>query len=166
MSDANMSLPENNDLETALVHALTSRGLTVSTVESCTGGMIAARLVNVPGASETFQEGFVTYSNKAKERAVGVRHETLEKYGAVSVKTCLEMALGGARTAGTDACISTTGIAGPGGGTPEKPVGLVYIGAVLGEQVEVRELRIKGDRLFVRTRSAEAAMRLLLGMLQ
>lgn len=166
MSDVKTRVAENNDIETALVHALTSRGLTVSTVESCTGGMIAARLVNVPGSSETFMEGFVTYSNKAKERAVGVKHETLLAHGAVSPETCLEMVLGGARTAGTDACMASTGIAGPGGGTPEKPVGLVYIGAALGGRTEVRELHLTGSRIAVRTQAAEAAMRLLLDMVR
>ena len=165
MSDMNAPVMVNEDIETALVHALIARGLTISTVESCTGGMIAARLVNVPGSSETLLEGFVTYSNAAKERAVGVRHETLLAHGAVSAETCREMCLGGARTAGTDACLSSTGIAGPGGGTPEKPVGLVYIGAVLGDRVEIRELHLKGSRLSVRIQTAEAAMQLLLGML-
>ena len=127
--------------EEAVVELLTAGRMTVTTAESCTGGLIAGTIVNVAGASDVLNEGYVTYSNEAKERLVGVKHETLEKYGAVSEQTAREMAEGAARSAGADAALSATGIAGPGGGTAEKPVGLVYIGCFLKGRTTVRECR-------------------------
>ena len=115
-------------LEFVLGEILLKRNLTISTAESCTGGFLAGTLINYPGISSAFLEGVVTYTNEAKMKRIGVKAETLEKYGAVSHETAGEMARGVAFTSGTDIGISTTGIAGPGGGTEEKPVGLVYIG--------------------------------------
>lgn len=120
---------------------LMERGLSISSAESCTGGMFAAALTDVPGISAVFDRGLVTYSNRAKTEELGVSHDTLSKYGAVSRETALEMAEGVRRVSGSDIGISVTGIAGPGGGTPEKPVGLVYIGFVYGEKRECREIR-------------------------
>ena len=108
-------------LEEKVVELLAQRNLTVTTAESCTGGLIAGTLVNVAGASDVLNEGYVTYSNEAKERLVGVKHETLEQYGAVSEQTAREMAEGAARAAGADAALSATGIAGPGGEQQRNP---------------------------------------------
>ena len=116
-------------LEEKVVELLAERHYTVTTAESCTGGMIAGTIVNAAGASEVLNEGYITYSNEAKERLVGVSHETLERFGAVSEQTAREMAEGAARAAGADAALSATGIAGPGGGTEESIMRTVEAGA-------------------------------------
>ncbi|MCC2253264.1 nicotinamide-nucleotide amidohydrolase family protein [Ruminococcus sp. CLA-AA-H200] len=152
--------------EERLVRLLAGRNLTVTTAESCTGGLIAATIVNAPGASDVLNEGYVTYSNEAKERLVGVKKETLEQYGAVSEQTAREMAEGAARAAGSDAALSSTGIAGPGGGTKEKPVGLVYVGCYLNGKTAVRECRFSGDRMENRLHTAETAIGMLLDALE
>ncbi len=144
--------------ELTLVNKLTKKGYTITTAESCTGGLLSATLVNVSGASEVLHYSFVTYANEAKEKLVHVRHDTLEKYGAVSPETAREMALGAAGSGEADVGLSTTGVAGPSGGTPEKPVGLVYIGcAVHGEAVTERHI-FKGDRMEIRRQAVQAAM--------
>ena len=148
-------------LEEAVVRLLQEERLTVTTAESCTGGLIAATLVNVAGASNVLGEGYVTYSNDAKERLVDVKRETLLRYGAVSEQTAREMAEGAARAAGTDAALSATGIAGPGGGTAKKPVGLVYIGCFLEGNTVVKECRFGGNRMENRLHTVEAALELL-----
>lgn len=153
-------------LEEQVVELLAARGLTVTTAESCTGGLIAGTLVNVAGASDVLNEGYVTYSNEAKERLVGVSHETLEKYGAVSPQTAREMAEGAAKAAGADAALSATGIAGPGGGTEEKPVGLVYVGCYLNGKTSVKECRFTGDRMENRMHTVETALKMLKSCLQ
>lgn len=114
--------------EEALVEGLTARGLTVSTAESCTGGLVAGALTAVPGSSAVLREAFVTYANEAKESRLGVERELLEASGAVSEGVARSMARGAARVAGADLALATSGVAGPGGGTPEKPVGLVCFG--------------------------------------
>ena len=152
---------EGRSLEEQIVERMSALGLTLTTVESCTGGMAASRIVNVSGASEVLMQGIVTYSNEAKTRLVGVREETLRAHGAVSPETAREMAEGGVRFGRTDLALATTGIAGPGGGTPEKPVGLVYIAVSDGTRTEVRKLNLAGDRLAVRTQAAEAVFGLL-----
>lgn len=133
-------------LEEQIVKKLQEKGYTITTAESCTGGLLAGRILNVSGASEVYMEGYITYANEAKERILGVKHETLETYGAVSKETAEEMAIGAARAAKADVALSTTGIAGPGGGTAEKPVGLIYISCFLNGEVQVRELRLHGTR--------------------
>src|SRR5512136_3481226 len=105
---------------------LVERKLKLATAESCTGGLVGHRLTNVPGSSEYFEGGIVAYSYEAKERLLGVHHDTLYEHGAVSAETAIEMAHGVRRALGTDIGIAVTGIAGPGGGLPDKPVGLVY----------------------------------------
>ena len=120
-------------MEEELVEILTKKQYKITTAESCTGGLVAATIVNVSGASEVFQAGFVTYANEAKEKELGVKSETLQTYGAVSEKTAKEMAIGCAAHAKAQVGISTTGIAGPGGGTAEKPVGFLSILAVLSD---------------------------------
>lgn len=148
-------------LEMAVVRLLKRKGLTLTTVESCTGGAIAARIVNVPGASEVLTQGLITYSNEAKHRLVGVKNSTLKKHGAVSPQTAKAMAKGGCRTSGCDMAIATTGIAGPGGGTKKKPVGLVYLGCSCCGTTEVKELRLGGDREQIREQSVTLALALV-----
>jgi nicotinamide-nucleotide amidase len=140
-------------IEERVAELLISNKLTISAAESCTGGLVSARLVNYPGISEVFMEGAVTYSNDAKMNRLGVKGETLERFGAVSAETAAQMAEGIARTAGTDVGLSTTGIAGPGGGSDEKPVGLVYIGLFIKGKVMTRELRLSGDRQSIREKT-------------
>lgn len=145
---------------------LEQKKLHVTTAESCTGGLIAGALVNVPGISKWFGEGYVTYSNEAKERLLGVSHETLETYGAVSEQTAREMAEGAAKAADADVSVVSTGIAGPDGGTAQKPVGLVYIGCFCKGMVRVERHLFVGDRAQVRTQSVQAALLLLKMMLE
>lgn len=148
----------NKNIEDTIGELLMKSNLTISTAESCTGGLIAARLINYPGISKSFMEGAVTYSNEAKMKRLGVKSETLEKYGAVSPETAEEMAAGVAKTSGTDIGLSTTGIAGPGGGTTQKPVGLVYVGLCINGNVKTRELRLSGDRQSIRNEAASQAL--------
>lgn len=157
---------ENISQEEKIAALLKKRGLKVTTAESCTGGLIAATLVNVPGISEQFEQGYITYSNEAKEKLLGVSHDTLKKYGAVSEQTAGEMAAGARRAAAADVSIVSTGIAGPDGGTKEKPVGLVYLGCALADDVEVEKHMFSGDRRAVREASVQAALALLERMIQ
>ena len=144
--DAVYTTEENVTLEESVIRLLEEKKMTVTTAESCTGGKLSGRLLNVSGASGVYNEGYITYANASKEKILGVKHETLETYGAVSEQTAAEMALGVAKAAGADAALSVTGIAGPGGGTAEKPVGLVYIGCAVNGEVTVREYRFTGNR--------------------
>lgn len=137
---------EEVTLEAAVVSLLEERGMMLTTAESCTGGLLAGRIMNVPGASNVYQEGHITYSNEAKEKILGVKHGTLATHGAVSPQTAAEMAAGAAAAAGASAALSVTGIAGPGGGTREKPVGLVYIGCQVDGRVRVEEYHFTGSR--------------------
>ncbi len=139
----------------SVVDILKEKNLTLSTAESCTGGMIGELITSVSGASEVYGFGFITYANEAKEQILGVKHETLEKFGAVSEETAREMALGAKRVSGSDISVSVTGIAGPGGGTKEKPVGLVYTAICFNEKVEAFKLLLKGDRESVRKQTCE-----------
>ncbi|MFW6677714.1 competence/damage-inducible protein A [Lacrimispora sp. AGF001] len=148
---------EEETLEMAVVRLLKKHELTVTTAESCTGGLIAGRLVNVPGASEVFREGFITYSNKAKRKYLDVSKGTLKKYGAVSEQTAKEMATGGVFASDADACIAVTGIAGPDA-DGEKPVGLVYIACYMKDKVKVEEYHFKGNREKIREQSVVKAL--------
>lgn len=148
-------------LEASIVNLLKECDLKLVTAESCTGGMVSSRIVNVPGASGVFKEGFVTYSNKAKRRRLGVKKSTLEKYGAVSEQTAKEMAKGGVAFSKADACIAITGIAGPDGGTDKKPVGLVYIACTVCGKTYVEECHFSGNRSKIRESSAARALTLL-----
>ena len=161
LGDMYYTTRENETMEEAVVRLLVKNKLTVTTVESCTGGMIASKIVNVAGASEVFNQGFVTYSNKAKRKMVGVGKNTLKKYGAVSEPTTREMAAGGAEEADAEAAVAVTGIAGPDGGTDEKPVGLVYIACCLNGDVTVEECHFHGSRTEIREQSAMEALDLL-----
>jgi nicotinamide-nucleotide amidase len=155
------SIEEDENLEDAVVTLLKNKNLTVSFAESCTGGLIAGKLVNVPGASEVLGVGFVTYSNEAKMKYLNVKESTLEQYGAVSEQTAEEMAIGAAKAAGSNTAVAVTGIAGPDGGTKEKPVGLVYVGCYVNGKVTVKELRLQGNRQKVREATVIRALDLL-----
>ncbi len=159
--DAVYTTREDETLEMAVVRLLEKYDLTVTTAESCTGGLLAGRLVNVPGVSEVFREGFITYSNKAKRKILDVSKSTLKKYGAVSEQTAKEMAMGGAFATDADICIAITGLAGPDGATDEKPVGLVYIASYLKDKVSVEEYHFKGNRNKIREQSVVKALDLL-----
>ncbi|MCR5590066.1 MAG: nicotinamide-nucleotide amidohydrolase family protein [Lachnospiraceae bacterium] len=148
-------------IEETAVSLLKEHGLTVAAAESCTGGLLCAKIVNVAGASDVLNEGFITYSNEAKMKHLGVGASTLESHGAVSHECAAEMAAGLAERTGADAALSTTGIAGPGGGTKEKPVGLVYIGCCLFGNVTVKELHLSGSREQIRNEAAKEALELL-----
>ena len=150
------------NLEEKVVQKLMEKGYTITTAESCTGGLLAGRILNVSGASSVYNEGRITYSNEAKERLLGVSHETLKTYGAVSEQTAGEMAKGATLVAKADVGLSTTGIAGPTGGTPEKPVGLVYVGCAIGDEIAVEECRFQGTREENRNSAVEAALQLVL----
>jgi nicotinamide-nucleotide amidase len=140
---------------------LTLGGYTLSVAESCTGGLLAQRLTSVPGSSKYFIEGVVTYANDAKTRALGVEPMLLMEYGAVSAPVAEAMAEGMRKRAGTDFALSITGVAGPDGGTDEKPVGTVFIALANEFQTEHRKLNLPGDRNLVRWRASQAALDLL-----
>lgn len=137
---------EHVNLEDAVGELLKEMRMTVTTAESCTGGRLAGRLVNVAGISDVFKEGYITYSNEAKEKLLGVKKKTLDAYGAVSEQTAREMAEGAAHAAGADVSVSVTGIAGPDGGTEKTPVGLVYIGCYVAGSIRVEEYHFTGNR--------------------
>ena len=138
---------------------LLEKRLMLATVESCTGGWIAQTVTNIPGSSAWFERGFVTYSNEAKQELVGVQAETLTKHGAVSREVAVEMALGGVQRSRADVAVSVTGIAGPDGGTPEKPVGTVWIAwADRHGSSEAICYGLQGDRRAVREASVEHAL--------
>ena len=156
----------NLTLAAAVVNALRAAGKTVACAESLTGGMLASKLVDVPGASSVLGEAYVTYSNEAKMRLLGVSEDTLRQFGAVSAQCAREMAEGARRASGADFALSTTGIAGPDGGTPEKPVGLVYVGVASANGCEAQELHLRGERDWIRELTcvnALNALRLTLG---
>ena len=154
-------------LEETVVRTLKEKGLTVSTAESCTGGMIAQRLTNVSGASEVFGYGFVTYWEQAKAKLVGVDPAVIAQYNVVSAPVAAQMALGAAKASGSDIAVSVTGIAGPTGGDAVRPVGTVYLGAARGGTVYVKKLFVsRPDRALVRARAAQAALELVLRLAQ
>lgn len=163
MSDTgNQSKP----LEDTVYELLKKYNCRLTTAESATGGMIASTLINVPGISEFFQEGYVTYSNAAKVKMIHVDSDIIETYGVVSRETAENMAAAAAETAGCEAALSVTGVAGPDGGTKECPIGLVFIGCYLkGETVVERHL-FHGDRMQVRKSATQAALTLLIRQLR
>lgn len=153
------------DIDLVLFELLKEKGKTISFVESCTGGKLVSALVKYPGASDVIDCGFVTYSNAAKMREVGVLSETLQTYGAVSHQTCYEMVKGLVDKTGTNIGVSITGIAGPTGGTDEKPVGLVYIGIRIEDEIYTFENRFSGNREMIQTRTVNKALKLLYDLL-
>jgi len=141
---------------------LKNQNLTIATAESCTGGLLAHTLTNISGSSEYFERGIISYSNKSKMELLGVPEKTLKEYGAVSEQAAKAMVIGIKERSNVDIGISTTGIAGPTGGTKEKPVGLVYIGIATSKKVEVKRFVFSGDRLQNKENTCIAALELLL----
>ena len=151
-----------DSLEQVVVQEMTARGLTLATAESCTGGLMGKRITDVPGASACYLGGVVSYQNEVKENLLGVRHETLITKGAVSEDTACQMAEGVRKALGADIGISTTGVAGPGGGTPEKPVGLIYVGISTKDKTwAVRILRPRQSRENLRRLASSTAFDLV-----
>ena len=151
-----------NELSVTLVGELKKRSMKIASVESCTAGLISKLITDAPGSSEVFDLGITTYSNEMKTKMVGVPEDILAQHGAVSPETAEAMALGIRRVSGADIGVSTTGIAGPGGGTPEKPVGLVYTAIAGPDGVHVTRLLIQKDgmdRDYVRQTAAETVLR-------
>ncbi len=149
---------ENTSMVETVVKLLKEKGKTLATAESCTGGLIGREITSIAGASEVYGFGFVTYANEAKEKLLGVKHSTLEKYGAVSSETAAQMAAGARKVSGADIAVAVTGIAGPGGGTDEKPVGLVYVGIASENGVRTKKLNLSGNRERIRLRTCEYAL--------
>lgn len=145
-------------VEEKLVDLLAENKYTISTAESCTGGLVASTIVNISGASSVFNQGYITYANEAKHKLLGVDNEIFETVGAVSSECAASMAEGCKSAANAHIGVSTTGIAGPGGGTDEKPVGLVYIGCAIGDKTYVEKNVFSGDRLEIRTKATKRAI--------
>lgn len=152
---------EEVTLEKAVADLLTANQLSVVTVESCTGGLLAARLINVPGVSEVFKTGLITYANKSKRRLAGVKKSTLDKYGAVSEQTAREMAKGAVLLHKADVSVAITGIVGPNGGTDKKPVGLVYMACSVCGTITVKEFHFSGNRNKIRETAVSYALTLM-----
>lgn len=159
MPDAVTSLTR---LALAVFEAYSDASRTLATAESCTGGMIAAALTDIPGSSKAFERGFVTYSNAAKSELLGVDPALIADHGAVSAEVAAAMATGALARSHASVAVSVTGIAGPDGGSAEKPVGLVWFGLAAGGKVKTERAKFDGDRAAVRRQSTERALRLLL----
>ncbi|AGK99505.1 competence/damage-inducible protein A [Clostridium pasteurianum] len=158
LGDINVYGVENESVEEIVAKLLIENKLTIATAESCTGGLLAGKLINYPGVSSVFLEGVVTYSNIAKINRLKVKEDTLNKFGAVSSECAAEMAEGIAKAASTNIGVSTTGIAGPGGGTDEKPVGLVYAGIYINGVVKTKQLNLVGNRQKIRDRAVASTL--------
>lgn len=156
---------DEDTLESNLAHLLTEHSLTISTGESCTGGLIAHTITNVPGSSNYFMGGVVAYSNKAKTEILDVSQRTLKNHGAVSNQVAVQMARGARRVFKTDIGLSTTGIAGPGGGTESKPVGLTYVGLIINDKIYREKFNFSGDRKGNKIRTTQHALKFLLDKL-
>jgi nicotinamide-nucleotide amidase len=151
---------DDADLAAVVLEKLRSLGLKLAVAESCTGGMLGERITSVPGSSDVFLGGIIAYHNDVKVKALGVRAEDIERYGAVSEQVALQMASGVRERMAADVGVSVTGIAGPGGGTPDKPVGLVWI-SVHGSDAKARRFQVGGDRAEIRQRAAQAALEMV-----
>ena len=157
---------DDDTMESVIVDKLIKKDSTISVAESCTGGLLASTIINVPSASKVFLNGVISYSNESKIYELNVNKEDLEKYGAVSEKVAIQMAEGIREKSNTSIGVSTTGIAGPGGGTDEKPVGLVYIAiAIKGKETICKKLMLKGDRQKVREKTVNACFSNLLKLI-
>ena len=148
-------------LQEQIVALMREKNLTLAVAESCTGGMLSSRIIDVAGVSDVYKAGFVTYANEAKQNLIGVKEETLMQYGAVSEQTAREMVLGVIKAGKADMAVATTGIAGPGGGTKEKPVGLVYIACGSAEDIVVERCLFDGSRSEIRQASVAHALGML-----
>jgi PncC family amidohydrolase len=158
----NLDKPAQN-----VVQLLCARNLTLTAAESCTGGLLSGAVTSVGGASQIFSLGIVAYANEIKEQILGVKTETLETYGAVSAQCAAEMAQGARKLADSDIGISVTGIAGPTGGTPEKPVGTVYFACVYKDKTNILHIKTDStDRGFIRNESVRQALILILNTLE
>ena len=153
-------------LEVRLGKRLKELGKTLAVAESCTGGLIGHRLTDVPGSSDYFLGGIIAYAYEAKERLLNVRHKTLYEYGAVSEQTAIEMARGARRALGADIGVAVTGIAGPGGGLPDKPVGTTWVAVSTREQDWTRHYLWQGDRSENKVQSVEGVFTLLLEVIE
>ncbi|MDD6212655.1 MAG: CinA family protein [Clostridiales bacterium] len=153
-------------LEERVVSKLKKKNWMITTAESCTGGLIGAALVNVAGASSVYSQGFITYSDEAKEVLLGVKKSTLGRYTAVSEQTAAEMAAGAAARAGAQVAIASTGIAGPGGGSEEQPVGLVFLSCQVPGETRVERYLFQGDRMSVRQQATIKALEMADQMLE
>ena len=158
---SNLYALDGETLEQTVAQLLIENNISISTVESCTGGMLASKLVNIPGISKVFENGFITYSNQSKIDVLGVSPDIIDTYGAVSKETALELVKCLVKKTGARAGVSITGIAGPDGGTPEKPAGSVYIAISLDGEVDVIELKLNGDRDRVRHMACLNALNML-----
>ena len=154
------------NIEYEVVALLREKKMTIATAESCTGGLVAAALINVAGASDVIKESYITYADETKQKILGVLPETLQQYTAVSQQTAEEMVRGVTRIANTKVGISVTGIAGPDGGTKDFPVGLVYVGYQIGEKVAVSKYIFAGDRMQVRLSAVDTALHTILSLLK
>ena len=150
-----------SNIEQEIGDILRRRGMTLGAVESATGGLISHRITNIPGSSDYYKGSIISYSNEAKVRIVGVKKETIDRYGAVSARVAEEMAEGGRKLLAVDICLADTGIAGPGGATPEKPVGLFYLGLSHQGRTYSRQHNFAGSRERNKQAAAEAALRWL-----
>lgn len=159
-------IPSDQPIEVYLGDLLKQAGLRLAVAESCTGGLISHRITNVPGSSGYFVGGIIAYEYSAKERLLDVQRKTLDTYGAVSEQTVLEMARGVCQVLGADLGVSVSGIAGPGGGTPEKPVGLTWIGLHTPQGEWARRYVWQGDRLAVKEQSSEQTLRIVVEYLE
>lgn len=155
-----------NSPEVVIAQLFTEKRLKLTTAESCTGGMVADRITNVPGSSEYFQGGVVAYSYEAKVSLLAVSWDTLRAYGAVSEETVIEMARGGRVAIGADVAVSVSGIAGPGGGLPDKPIGTTWIGLSTTQGDWSRKFVWKGDRLQNKIKSTDAALQFVIDYME
>ncbi|MFB6290861.1 MAG: CinA family protein [Candidatus Bipolaricaulia bacterium] len=155
----------NEKVEVQVGELLRDGSLSLAVAESCTGGLVSHKITNVPGSSDYFDRGVVSYSNRSKLELLEVREDTLYEHGAVSRKVAGEMAKGVHKLAGTEVGLSTTGIAGPGGGTEEKPVGLVYVGVHKGKTTRVKEFLFQGDRWENKRSASDKALETLIAVL-
>lgn len=162
----NAYLTKDGKVEDKTAEDLIAYNLTIAVAESLTGGLVASRLISYPGISKSFMEGFITYSNESKIKTLGVKKETLDKYGAVSEQCAKEMAEGAAKVAGTDIGVSTTGIAGPDGGSENKPVGLAYVCVYYKGNFNCLEIHATGNRDTVRERAATSALDMIRGSIE
>ncbi|MHB8109046.1 MAG: CinA family protein [Syntrophorhabdaceae bacterium] len=153
-------------LEKKIAKELEENSLSLCTAESCTGGLVAGRITKISGASGCFEGGFITYSNKAKSALLGVPGDLIERYGAVSDQTARAMAEGARAKLNTDIAVSVTGIAGPGGGTPDKPVGTVFIGLATSKRTVVREFHFSGTRHVIRKKTTDEALQFVVDYIE
>ncbi len=155
-------IDEEEILEKQVGIALNQNKFTISVAESCTGGFISHRITNIPGSSDYFKLGLITYSNRSKQQLLGVPKLILESFGAVSAEVAKAMAESVKKLAKSDLGLAVTGIAGPAGGTPAKPVGLVYIGLVSNKSTKVKEYRFDGSRYDIKKQTSDEALKMLL----